>query len=100
VGTDLRLDLTGFGLYDADSEGSHALWGSRNVHEEWFSRGGGTAENSSILDVEGRAPYHGISAQASDAVVYHLGSASGRHYAVSGSFRSARGNGSNDVEYL
>lgn len=99
MGTDLRMDLVGFGLYDADRESPRALWGSRNVHEEWFFRSEGSAAHSDILDVGSRAPYHGIGAQAVDTVVYHLGS-SGRHLVVSGSSRLARGHTSSDVEYL
>lgn len=61
VGTDLRLDMVGFGLCDADSEGQCALWGNRNVHEEWFFRSEGSAEHSAILDVEGSLRQGGIS---------------------------------------
>jgi hypothetical protein len=55
VGIDLREDLAGFRPYDQDGgDARHALWGNRNIHEEWM-HGANGAEGDT--EIGGRAPF-------------------------------------------
>jgi hypothetical protein len=48
VGVELREDLIGYRPYDEDGDQRHALWGNRNVHEEWALYDSGADGNTEV----------------------------------------------------
>jgi hypothetical protein len=57
VSVDLREDLAGFRPYDEDGDPRHALWGHRNIHEEWMYGGGGAEGDTGV---GGRTSFFGV----------------------------------------